>query len=203
MNENLLGRADQTQTLIQRANLDETALTFFRPGMTTGTYLEQLIAGEQFLCAIRFLAWALGRREAVWWACQCCQQVTTEKDRPKERQALEAALKWATSPGEENRRLAESAAAAVDYATPAGCAAMAAFWSGGSMTPPKAAAIPPPEHLLPGAVANSIILAAVKREPEKAAEKYRAFLVLGRAVAAGTNRWKEEKPTPVATTRKR
>jgi hypothetical protein len=53
--------------------------------------------------------------------------------------------------------------------------------------------VAPPEHLLPGAVANGVILAGVKREPGKAAERYRRFLALGLEVAEGKNRWQEEK----------
>jgi hypothetical protein len=194
MNDNPLTKSDQTQPLAQRAGLDEPAQALLQPGLTSGQYLERLIAQGQPLAAVRFLAWVLGRREAVWWACRCVALVTSDRDRHEERTALEAARRWATAPTEDNRRRAETAAAAAGYATPAGCAAVAAFWSGGSLAPPKLAAVPPPEHLLPGAVANSILLAVVKREPAKADEKYRQFLALGKDVAEQQDHWKEEQP---------
>jgi hypothetical protein len=194
MNDNPLAKADQAQPLALRAGLDEPAVALLMQGLTPGQYLERLIAQGQLPAAVLFLAWALGRREAVWWACRCVALVVSDRDRPEELAALEAARRWAAAPTEDNRRLAEAAAAAAGYATPAGCVAVAAFWSGGSLAPARLAAVSPPEHLLPGAVASSILLAAVKREPEKAEDKYRQFLALGQDVAAARDRWAEEKP---------
>jgi hypothetical protein len=194
MTDNPLTRAEQTEALAARAGLDEPARALLRPGLTPRDYLDGLTAAGQHVAAVRLLAWALGRREAVWWAGLCAREALDEKDPPAERAAVEAAQKWAAAPTEENRRLAEAAAAAADYGTPGGCAAVAAFWSGGSLAPAKLPAVAPPEHLLPGAVANGVTLAGVKRDPGKAAERYRRFLALGLEVAEGKNRWPEEKP---------
>ncbi len=202
MNDNPLTKSDQTQPLAQRAELGEPARALLQPGLTSGQYLERLIAQGELASAVRFLAWALERREAVWWACRCVALVTGDNDRKQELAALEAARAWVAAPSEESRRLAETTAAAADYATPAGCVALAAFWSGGSLAPPKLEAVPPAEHLLPGAVANGILLAAVKRYPAKADEKYRQFLAVGKDIVAGTDRWKEEQPAATGTVRR-
>jgi hypothetical protein len=107
---------------------------------------------------------------------------------------VEVAEKWAASPTDENRRAALAAAEAADFGTAPGCAAVAAFWSGGSMAPPKLTIVLPAEHLMPQAVGNAVQLATVYHEPEKAADRYRRFLALSREVATGKNRWKEESP---------
>src|SRR5262249_8807816 len=147
--------------------------------------LERLIGQGELTAAVSFLARALGRREAVWWACRCVGLVVSDKDRQEERAALEAACAGAAAPAEDNRRLAAAGAPAAGYARPAGCAAVAVFWSGGSLAPPGLPVVPPAEHLLPGAVANGILLAAVRHDPDKAEEKYRRFLALGKDVAEG------------------
>jgi hypothetical protein len=97
-------------------------------------------------------------------------------------------------PSEENRRAAHSAAEAAGYGTPAGCAAAAAFWSGGSLGPPNVPPIPPGEHLTAHGASCAVMLAAVATEPEKAPVKLRAALGLGLEIASGTYPWPEPAP---------
>jgi hypothetical protein len=42
----------------------------------------------------------------------------------------------------------------------------------------------PPDHVTPQFVAGAVMIAAVEKEPEKATEKYRAFLQRGMALMA-------------------
>ena len=51
--------------------------------------------------------------------------------------------------------------------------------------------MPPPEHITGQMVANALVLAAVIKEPEKAAEKHAAFLHTGLEVASGQHAWPE------------
>ena len=106
-------------------------------------FLDALIGKQHFLDAVRFLAHALPKREAVWWACVCARQVADGKEPAPVKAALAAAEKWVADPSEDNRATAMPAARRPSWATPAGCAAMAAFWSGGSLAPPKAPVVPP------------------------------------------------------------
>src|SRR5262249_46936566 len=146
---------------------------------------------EEFPDAIRFLAHALPKREAVWWACLCARAVAPSPPPAPILAALEAAEAWVSDPSEENRRQAMPAAAAATFGTPAGCAALAAFWSGGSLGPPNVPVIPPGEYLTAHGVAGAIMFAAVSSEPEKAPEKYRSFLALGVDVGNGNRPWPE------------
>jgi hypothetical protein len=173
-----------------RFPLGEEAKTLLRDGLTPRQYLDLLIDRQQFPDAVRLLAHALPKPEAVWWACLCARSVAGKEPPPKIGAALQAAEKWVANPSEENRRAAFPAAEAAGFGTPAGCAAVAAFWSGGSLGPPNVPAIPPGEHLTAQGVAGAIMLAPVQTEPEKAPEKYRKFLALGIEVGNGTNRWK-------------
>jgi hypothetical protein len=191
MNNDILERTNLTQAAAERARLDPEAAALLRPGMTPRQYLDALGGAGLWLEAVRFLSWALPRREAVWWACQCVRQVHRPDDPESALAAIDAAERWAAAPTDDNRRASFAAAEAADFGTPAGCAGAAAFWSGGSMAPPGLQAVPPGEHLMPGAVANAVQLATLLHEPEKAAEKYRLFIALAADVAAGKNRWKE------------
>jgi hypothetical protein len=214
MTPDILQRAGPAATLAAKVNLSDEARALLRPEWPSRPYLEALVAAGHLVDAIRFLAWALPRREAVWWACQCIraanptvaasgslagsQPTTGPVVATEDAAALVAAEKWSSSATEDHRRAAFAAAEAAKFETPAALAALAAFWSGGSLAPPKLPVVPPAEKLCPEAIGNAVILAGVLHEPEKADEKYRAFLQLGQDVAAGGNRWKEERPAAPA-----
>jgi len=170
--------------------LGDEAKKLLRDGLTPAQFLDTLIEKQQFPDAVRFLAHALPKQEAVWWACVCARSVGGSNPPPKIAAALQAAEKWVADPSEGNRRAAMPAAEAAEFKTPAGCAAVAAFWSGGSLAPPNVPAVPPGEYLTAHGVAGSVMLAAVQSEPEKAPEKNRKFLAQGIEVAKGTLRWK-------------
>jgi hypothetical protein len=176
-----------------RFALSDEARPLLREGQSARQFLSALVEHGQFADAARFLAHFLPKREAVWWACQCVRLLNVSG--PAEA-ALQAAERWAASPTDEHRRAAFPAAEAADIGTPAGCAAAAAFWSGGSLAPPNLPPVPPAEHLTPTTVANAVLLAAVVTEPEKAADKFRRFFAVGVEVAAGANRWKETPAAP-------
>jgi len=167
------------------------AVALLADGPTPRAFLDRLIAGEHFADAEAFLAHALSKREAVWWACQCVRHVIGPEPPPKVAEALKVAEEWATVPGDENRRKAMPAAEAVGFDHPAGCVALAAFLSGGSLAPPTLEEVPPADHLTATAVAGAVQMAAVLSEPANAPEKHRRLLKLGIDVARGVNRWKE------------
>jgi len=168
--------------------LGEEAGKLLRDELTPWEYLALLLQAQHYLDAIRFLAYALPKREAVWWACLCARSVAGMNPPPQITAALQAAERWVSDPNEDNRRTAMPAAEAAEFSTPAGCAAVAAFWSGGSLGPPDVPVIPPGEYLTAHAVASTVMLAAVLMEPDKAVEKYRTFLTQGIEVANDIHR---------------
>jgi hypothetical protein len=163
--------------------LGEEARKLLRDELTPWEYFDLLLQAQHYPDAIRFLAYALPKREAVWWACLCARNVSGTPPPSQIAAALEAAERWVADQTEENRRAAMPAAEAAEFRTPAGCAAVAAFWSGGSLGPPDLPVIPPGEYLTAHAVASTVMLAAVLMEPENAVEKYRTFLTQGIEVA--------------------
>ena len=115
--------------------------------MTPRQYLDLLVERQLHADAVQFLAHALPKREAVWWACLCARPVLGPEPPPAAAAALEAARAWVIDPRDEKRRATFPAAEAAEIGTPAGCAAAAAYFSGGSLAPANLPAVAPAEHL--------------------------------------------------------
>ena len=182
--------AKTAQEVCARFELSEEARALSRSGQTPAQCLDTLMDKQLFPDAIRFLAHGLPKREAVWWACYCAKTAAEANLPAPESAAIQRAERWVADPSEENRTALMPAAEAAKLGTPAGCAALAAFLSGGSMGPANVAAIPPAETLTGTAVAGAVMIAVVVKEPQKAAEKYRTFLNRGIEIANGKNLWK-------------
>lgn len=178
--------AETASEVCERFDAGEEARKLLRPDLTPQRYLDLLEKKQLHPAAIQFLAHALPKREAVWWACVCAR--ASAGAAPAAR-ALRAAETWVADPSEGNRRAALPAAMADGVATAAGCAALAAFVSGGSLAPPEAPPVPPAENLTAQTVAGAVVLAASELGKEKAAESLRLFLERGVDVARGTSSW--------------
>jgi hypothetical protein len=177
--------------------VSDEAKKLLRDTQTPRQYLDVLIEKQQYIDAVRFLAHTLPRREAVWWACLCARAVGGTALPAPQAAAVQAAERWVADPSEANRRAAQAASEAAGLGTPAACAAVAAFWSGGSLAPPDLPVVPPAETLTAHGAASAVLLAAVLTEPQKAPEKHRKFLAQGVEVLTGYNKWKEA-PRPPA-----
>jgi len=168
--------------LCERAKLGEDAKALLKKEHTPRQFLELLIGKELFLDAIRFLAFTLPKREAVGWGCLCVRQILGTEDASKISEAHVAVERWVSNPDDANRRAAKDAADKEGLESLSAPLALAVFFSGGSIAPANLAPVAPAEHLTPQFVAGAIIVSAVKNQPEKAPEKYRAFLQKGMAL---------------------
>ncbi len=158
-----------------------------RDGASPAHYLNELIAGGKLEQAIQFLAFALPPREAVWWSCICTRTLFVEPPPRSLLEAVEAAEAWVRKPTEEHRRAAMACAQATDFRSPAAWAAVAAFWSGGSLAPADLPEVPAAPHLLGVAVAGAIALAAVQTEPQHADRKRAQYVASAVDIANGGN----------------
>jgi hypothetical protein len=179
-----------------RAPLSHEARALLGRDMAPRQFLELLIEQRHPLDAIRFLAHAMVKRAVVWWAYRCVAEVLGPEPPPAAAKALDAARTWITDPSDDNRRPCWPAAEAADIGSPAGCTAMAAFLSGGSLSPPNLAVVPPAEDLTARMAIGALMLAALIKEPEKASEKYAAFVRVGLEIADGQNLWPSPPRTP-------
>lgn len=167
-----------------RFELGEQAKSLIEGGLSPAAFLQRLIDERQFLDAVRFLAYALPKREAIWWAARCARLAAGTALPPEQQAALEVTDRWCAQPSEELRRAAMAASEKAQLKTPAGCAALAVFFSGGSLAPPNAPVVPPADDLTARTVTGAVLMAAVVSEPEKAEQKYHRFLEQGIALAS-------------------
>jgi len=156
-------------------------------GASPAQFLNQLIAAKKFEEAIQFFAFALPPREAVWWTCIVSRTLFIESTPQPLIDAVEAAEAWVRKPTDELRRAAMARAQATDFRSPATWAAVAAFWSGGSLAPADLPEVPAPPHVMGVAVAGAITLAAVQTEPLRATQKREQYLASAIDIANGGN----------------
>jgi hypothetical protein len=186
--------AARTAAEVCRAfKLGDDAKKLLRDGQTPRAFLDELMAKKHYPDAISFLAFALPKREAIWWACVCTRQAYGGSAEPKIAAALLASEKWVMDPSDANRRTAYAAAEAAEFGNPAGSTGAAVFFSGGSIAPPKVTEVKPPDDATAKMVSGAVLLAAVVKEPEKVVAKYQKFLALGIDVGNGANRWPEKR----------
>ncbi len=164
-------------------------MALVRPEMHPRDYVALLLERELYPDAVKFVAHALPKREAVWWAWITARRAAGEKPAPPIAAVLEATERWIAQPTDPNRRAAMAAAEKAGFDSAAGCAGLGAFFSGESLAPPELQAVPPGEHLTGKAVAGAVTLAAVSSEPEKAPEKFRNFVTQGLEVAERIQLW--------------
>jgi hypothetical protein len=179
----------RTAAISTVAELGEEAMALLRPDLHPLDFVALLMEKALFPDAVRFIAHALPKREAVWWAWVCARRAAGENPQPKIKTALDATERWIAQPNEDNRRLAMAAAQKAELGTAAGCAGLAAFFSGGSLAPLDAPAVPPGEFLAAKAVSGAVIFAAVAKEPERAPEKFRSFVAQGVEVTNRVKLW--------------
>ncbi|HTP34812.1 MAG TPA: hypothetical protein VMJ75_21695 [Candidatus Acidoferrales bacterium] len=174
------------------AGLGKEALALLKEDHTPPAYMALLIEKGRFKDAIRFLAHAMPKREAVWWAWVCARRSAGTDVPPNIKASLDATEKWIAQPTDEHRRAAMAAAESADLGTPAGAAGAAAFFSSGSIAPADAAPVPPGPFLTAKSVSASVLVAALSGEPEQAADNFRAFLNQGLDVAKRIKLWNKE-----------
>ncbi len=176
-------RAITVAQLCDLAGVGDDAKAILRPQDGPRDLVAALVSVELFADAVRILAHALPKREGVWWAWMCATRATlSPKD--AEANALAATERWIAQPTEANRRAAMDAGEAATFETAAGCAALAAFLTSGSIAPANVPPVPPPEFASSQAIAGAVTMAAVATEPDRASDKFHAFIQ--QAVDVGT-----------------
>ena len=177
--------AESAAELCRKVELSDGARLLARDGQTPRELLDLLIDGRQHLDAIRLLAYAMPRREAVWWAISCAKIAHAIVSNENVKAAIEATELWIFDPTDPNRRATMTAAERAGLGTPAGCSCASVFFSGGSLAPPNVPEVPPGDFVTAQLAAAAVQMAAVFTEPEKVSEKHRHFLGLGRKIIDG------------------
>jgi len=147
--------------------------------------LECLAAEDMLIEAARLCAYALPAREAVWWATRCAVATAPAELPQPDQEARKLAEIWVRLRADATRRSAMDKAQQAGCTSPEAWAAVAAFWSGDSMSPPDQPKVPPAPHLTGVAVAGAVILSSIRNDPARQPARLKQFLASARAIAQG------------------
>jgi hypothetical protein len=171
--------------ILPMARLEPPAVALLSGCTDTADGLERLRAAGDLTGATRLGAFALPRREAVWWAGMCATHTAPANQPEIEVKAREAAELWVRRQDDPTRRLAMDLARQAGFAAPEAWVAVAAFWSGDSMSPLGQPAVPPAPHLAGTAVSGAIALASVRGDPSRRQGRLERFLLSFQEIAGG------------------
>jgi hypothetical protein len=183
--------AEEAAQVLARYEPSAAAAQLATPALSPRAYLEQLISEELLEDALFFLAYALPRREALWWGLRCVRKVTPAEPSDAIGAALTAVETWVTEPGDESRRAAMQAAEEATFGTPAGCLALAVFFSEGSMSPADCPPVPVGEEFCARTVAAAVHQASLANGPKEVQGTALALVDLGLEVAAQPAPWED------------
>ncbi len=169
--------------------LDADAQSMLTETITPRAFVERLVERELWSDALRFMAHALPKREAVWWACQCVRSAAGPAVVGKDAAAIAAAEAWVKEPTEEHRVAAMRGAEGTRHDTAAGWAAAAAAWSGGSLTAPELPVVPPGPWLTAQAAFGAIRFATIAKGIAKASQTQGEFVAMAVEIADAKNSW--------------
>ncbi len=133
-------------------------------------YFQALRQAKQRAEAVHFLGQALPRLESVAWAARAVRDLRgDEPSAPAEARALRATLLWVQNASEPRRRQTFDAAEACDPTSAERLAALAAFFSGGSIAPADSPQPLPAPRDAAGRFASGAVLVAAAGRPDQAA----------------------------------
>lgn len=182
-------RLETTEELFLIIPPEEEVSDLALPNMSTIEFLNKLVTKNLLIEAIRYLAVALPRREAIWWACATNRLLQTDnKIAVRDQIAWKLVEDWVYNPSEEIRTESLKTAEGLGFETPGSYGAMGVFWSGGSIVPPETGQFVPPAASLTGtAVGASIIMNCAIGDPQKLSARQKSALEIGLDVAYGGN----------------
>jgi hypothetical protein len=171
--------------ILPMAKLEPPAVVLLDGCTDTEDGLVRLRSAGDLTGATRLAAFALPRREAVWWASMCALHTSSDGQPEIEVRTRETAELWVRRQDDATRRQAMDLARQAGFAAPEAWAAVAAFWSGDSISPLGQPAVPPARHLAGTAVSGAIALAAVRGDPNHRQVRLERFLASFQEIAGG------------------
>lgn len=187
---------ERAEAICRRVDLSAQAKAFLVPDLSPQGYLSLLLDAQAIGDAVRFLAFALPVREGVWWACTVFHGQNGEPD-ANGTACLHNAARWVYEPTEENRRSCMAAAESASFDGAAAYAALAAFWSGGSLAPEGMPDAPPDPSLGHIGAGASVLLSITAGDPLTLPDRFRVAMARGTDIANGGNgRMDGDRPLP-------
>lgn len=167
--------------------IEDDAFEILDPKFTPEQYINILIEKEYFADSILFLAHALPKREAIWWACLCSKAVINKETRPDDIASISIAEKWVYEPDDKKRRMCGTLAEKGEYKSAQNWTAAAVFWSGGSITKEEDPIMEPAPFLYAHAVSGAILNAVGSSDSDDVDMTFQEFINHGLNIANGGN----------------
>jgi hypothetical protein len=168
--------------LSEAAGVSGAASALVQEDSTPSAYLESLEKQELYQDAIRFLAYKLPTDAGVKWGSACMKELRSPASKEQKDEPLDAVDQWVKTPGDPTRWAAKGAADKAEKPGPSKLLAMAVFFSGGSIASAGAPMTPPPQYLAQKMIAGTVQVVVVSHEPQKATERYKRALAMGKAL---------------------
>ncbi|MEO3389463.1 hypothetical protein [Mesorhizobium sp. CAU 1741] len=178
--------ASTAAEICARVDLSPEARAFLLPNLSPQGYLALLVDAQHIGDAVRFLAFALPVREGVWWSCVVAKNTLTEFS-DIDKRCLEEASAWVYEPVEQRRRSCMVVSESANFEGAAAYAALAVFWSGGSMAPEGMPEAPPDPRLGHIGVGASILLSITAGDPLRLQQRFEEAIARGIDIANGGN----------------
>jgi hypothetical protein len=180
--------------ICQRVELSADARALLLPSLSPQGFLSLLVDAELVGDAVRFLAFALPVREAIWLACVVAHNAITEPT-ALETLCLERTAAWVYEPTDERRRACFTVAEEAKFEGAAAYAALAVFWSGGSLAPEDMPDVPADPQLGPTGAGASVLLAITSGDPKTLNVRFETVVARAVDIANGGNGWlKDDRP---------
>ena len=109
------GTKSAAETIAGVAELSDEALAMLQADLDPRSFVERMTAGKLYRDAVQFLAHALPKREAVWWAWVAARRASGANPPAKIAAALAAVENWISQPSDENRRAARAAGEKAEF----------------------------------------------------------------------------------------
>lgn len=166
--------------------LSDEAKALLTPEIMPDAFAEALMKADRYPDAVQVIAHHLPKRQAVFWAMTCIRQSGGEIT-PEAETALKSVEKWIADPSEENRKATLKAADTADNGTPAGCTALAAFYSEGLPRTEDAKSNARAYFMTAKLVASAVLLTAVADAAQMKA-RFAAFTERGLEIVRKSRR---------------
>jgi hypothetical protein len=124
-------------------------------------FLNSLVARDELDKAVGFCAFLLPRREAVWWGCRTVRTLVPNLS-AEESEAIRVAEDWVHEPEEDRRAAALEVGRSGSSKLPSTYLALAAGWSGRSMSLGGGETIPVPPDQTARVVRAAVLVAACR-----------------------------------------
>ncbi|HEX4147924.1 MAG TPA: FHA domain-containing protein [Pirellulales bacterium] len=175
-----------TLELCQEAELGSPAKLLAADQRPVSDFCDLLLSKGLATDALRLWAQVLPKREAVWWACR---SMATDLSDAQSDPGYVAAENWVLDPNDGNRRACLPAAEAAAMNSPGALAALAAYFSGGSLTAPDMPVVAPDPRLTARMASAAVLLSATGETGQIIAHKQQAALQRAGAVFRGLDKW--------------